>query len=70
MARAVVILVLSAALAAQVEAAQANPIRKVVTMLQMMSKKVEAEGEKEQKNVRRLYVLVQNWRRRPGEEHR
>jgi len=26
---------------------RANPIRKVVTMLQMMSKKVEAEGEKE-----------------------
>lgn len=29
------------------EAAQANPIRKVVTMLQTMQKKVEAEGEKE-----------------------
>jgi len=28
-------------------AAQANPIRKVVTMLQTMQKKVEAEGEKE-----------------------
>merc|ERR1719230_1749975 len=28
-------------------AAAANPIRKVVTMLQMMMKKVEAEGEKE-----------------------
>merc|ERR1719428_2532801 len=27
--------------------ANANPIRRVVTMLQMMSKKVEAEGEKE-----------------------
>merc|ERR1719254_390585 len=32
--------------AAQLQAA-ANPIRKVVTMLQAMSKKVEAEGEKE-----------------------
>jgi len=29
------------------ERAAANPIRKVVTMLQMMQKKVEAEGEKE-----------------------
>merc|ERR1740138_1378596 len=28
---------------------QANPIRKVVTMLQNMEKKVQAEGEKEQK---------------------
>jgi len=30
-----------------VEEAQANPIRKVVTMLQMLEKKVRAEGEKE-----------------------
>merc|ERR1719198_664859 len=30
-----------------VEMARANPIRKVVTMLQNMQKKVEAEGEKE-----------------------
>merc|ERR1719269_364373 len=30
-------------------AANANPIRKVVTMLQNMEKKVTAEGEKEQK---------------------
>merc|ERR1719313_3076481 len=29
------------------EALRANPIRKVVTMLQTMQKKVEAEGEKE-----------------------
>ena len=29
------------------EAVQANPIRKVVTMLQNMQKKVTAEGEKE-----------------------
>merc|ERR1719355_475650 len=31
----------------QGEAVSANPIRKVVTMLQNMQKKVEAEGEKE-----------------------
>merc|ERR1719390_195704 len=39
----------SALLARQRETASmaANPIRKVVTMLQMMMKKVEAEGEKE-----------------------
>merc|ERR1719253_446317 len=30
-----------------VETAQSNPIRKVVTMLQSMQKRVEAEGEKE-----------------------
>merc|ERR1719161_1630472 len=30
-----------------VEEAQANPIRKVVNMLQMMSKKITAEGKKE-----------------------
>merc|ERR1719169_382095 len=40
--------VCSTALASkQGEAARANPIRKVVTMLQNMQKKVEAEGEKE-----------------------
>merc|ERR1719298_95422 len=33
---------------ASVQEARANPIRKVVTMLQNMQKKVEAEGEKEQ----------------------
>merc|ERR1719298_50264 len=32
---------------ASVQEARANPIRKVVTMLQKMQKKVEAEGEKE-----------------------
>merc|ERR1719407_34237 len=31
----------------QLETAAANPIRKVVTMLQSMEKKVKAEGEKE-----------------------
>merc|ERR1740138_990273 len=30
------------------EAATANPVRKVVTMLQMMMKKIEAEGKAEQ----------------------
>jgi chromosome segregation ATPase len=37
-----------AAVSVSSEAAQANPIRKVVNMLQAMQKKVEAEGEKEQ----------------------
>merc|ERR1719456_182972 len=32
---------------AEQEAVAANPIRKVVTMLQMMTKKITAEGEKE-----------------------
>jgi len=39
---------LTAPCSAVEERAAANPIRKVVTMLQMMQKKVEAEGEKEQ----------------------
>merc|ERR1719506_1098686 len=34
--------------ASQSESLQANPIRKVVTMLQMMQNKVTAEGKKEQ----------------------
>jgi len=41
------ILCLSVGACASNEAAQANPIRKVVTMLQAMEKKVTAEGEKE-----------------------
>jgi septal ring factor EnvC (AmiA/AmiB activator) len=49
MAREFFILALFAAVAPHAETTQANPIRKVVTMLQMMQKKVEAEGEKEQK---------------------
>merc|ERR1719378_1690689 len=43
-------LVLAPAFASSIEegaASAANPIRKVVTMLQLMMKKVEAEGEKE-----------------------
>merc|ERR1719238_1395729 len=42
-------LALVALLALHVQAENANPIRKVVTMLQNMEKKVTAEGEKEQK---------------------
>jgi chromosome segregation ATPase len=50
MARAVVSLALALAFAnAESLNAAANPIRKVVTMLQMMQNKVEAEGEKEAK---------------------
>merc|ERR1719311_530424 len=40
-------ILLVAASQSAVETARANPIRKVVTMLQNMQKKVEAEGEKE-----------------------
>merc|ERR1711957_572436 len=39
---------LTAPCSAVEERAAANPIRKVVSMLQMMQKKVQAEGEKEQ----------------------
>jgi len=41
----------------ETSAANANPIRKVVTMLQMMKEKVEAEGEKETK----LYDKYMCW---------
>jgi septal ring factor EnvC (AmiA/AmiB activator) len=44
----VLLAALTAPCTAVEERATANPIRKVVTMLQMMQKKVEAEGEKEQ----------------------
>jgi len=48
---AVLLLIASAAIGASAseEALRANPIRKVVTMLQKMSASVEAEGEKQQK---------------------
>jgi len=48
---AVLLLIASAAIGASAseEALRANPIRKVVTMLQKMSANVEAEGEKQQK---------------------
>jgi hypothetical protein len=39
---------MAGSVAAEQQQAQANPIRKVVTMLQSMQKKVAAEGEKEQ----------------------
>jgi len=35
-------------LARESEHAAVNPVRRVVTMLQMMQKKVQAEGEQEQ----------------------
>jgi len=46
--RAVVLALALCSAAADQNAAQANPIRKVVTMLQAMEKKVTAEGAKEQ----------------------
>jgi len=45
--RAFVIAVMVCLSVASAESVQANPIRKVVTMLQQMQKKVTAEGEKE-----------------------
>jgi chromosome segregation ATPase len=41
-------------------AAQANPIRKVVTMLQTMQKKVEAEGEKEKELFEKFMCYCKN----------
>merc|ERR1719311_1904920 len=45
-------------------AGMANPIRKVVDMLQMMTKKVEAEGEKEKE----LYEKFMCWCKSGGDE--
>merc|ERR1719197_664917 len=48
MMRTIIALLFVASFASgEAASAAANPIRKVVTMLQMMVKKVEAEGEKE-----------------------
>merc|ERR1719389_1363911 len=38
----------------------ANPIRKVVTMLQMMAKKVEAEGEKQDELFEKFFCYCDN----------
>jgi hypothetical protein len=43
---------------------EANPIRKVVTLLQDMQKEIQTEGEVEQKNVRQVYVLLRREHRR------
>merc|ERR1719261_341580 len=45
---------------AAVAAAEANPIRKVVTMLQMMQNKVKAEGEKEQELFDKFMCYCEN----------
>jgi len=42
------------------QSAAANPIRKVVTMLQMMQKKVEAEGEKEKELFEKFMCYCKN----------
>merc|ERR1719420_338140 len=65
MMRTMMLLVLMAspvALAREGEAALAgaNPIRKVVTMLQMMVKKVEAEGEKEKELFEKFMCYCKN----------
>merc|ERR1719281_2330844 len=42
------------------ETTVANPIRKVVTMLQMMQNKVTAEGEKEEKLMEKFMCYCKN----------
>jgi len=37
---------------------QANPIRKVVNMLQLMQSKIEKEAEKKTGSLRQIYVLL------------
>lgn len=53
-------LALPSPLQAAEEHAAANPIRKVVTMLQTMQKKVEAEGEKEQELFEKFMCYCKN----------
>jgi len=53
-------LALPSPLQAAEEHAAANPIRKVVNMLQMMQKKVEAEGEKEQELYEKFMCYCKN----------
>jgi len=55
--RVFILIAMAAFPAVQAEAAAANPIRKVVTMLQSMQKKVEAEGVKEKE----LYDKFMCW---------
>jgi len=43
-----------------VDAAEANPVRKVVTMLQMMQNKIKAEGEKEQELFDKFMCYCEN----------
>merc|ERR550537_1129706 len=50
----------SGASSAAKTAAGANPIRKVVTMLQMMQKKVEAEGAKEEELFEKFMCYCKN----------
>jgi len=50
----------SAMTAEQQESVAANPIRKVVTMLQMMTKKITAEGEKEQELYEKFMCYCKN----------
>jgi len=45
---------------AEESAVSANPIRKVVTMLQMMQKKVEAEGKKEEELFKKFMCYCKN----------
>jgi len=54
------LLLAASPLALQAEAVAANPIRKVVTMLQNMAKKVEAEGEKEKQLFDKFMCYCQN----------
>merc|ERR1719174_1688279 len=56
----IVLLLLAAASSASSEAVSANPIRKVVTMLQNMEKKVVAEGEKEKELFEKYMCYCQN----------
>jgi len=54
------LLACSALASQQQQAATANPIRKVVTMLQNMAKKVEAEGEKEKELFEKFMCYCKN----------
>jgi hypothetical protein len=60
MARIVAVALFSVLAFAAASTQQANPIRKVVTMLQAMEKKVTAEGEKEQELFEKFMCYCKN----------
>jgi len=57
---ALLLLSMGASAASEAAAHRANPIRKVVTMLQNMQKKVEAEGEKEKELFEKFMCYCKN----------
>jgi chromosome segregation ATPase len=50
------------------EGTEANPIRRIVNMLQKMQEEIEAEGKKEKKNYEKFYCFCQNGNKKLAQE--